>query len=168
VHRDGKEVRRPVLPVLKQQPIDPLSRRQDHPSDRPDIIGLILDANEKEGNTFTVPYMAAQLSDVIIAGTETTSLALSTATHFVSRDPEVLRKLQEEIRTRFSSYDEISPGSVADLPYLNAVISEAMRVMAPVPWPPSRVVPVQGDSVEGYHLPEGVSLLCPHNKRNRY
>jgi hypothetical protein len=109
--------------------------------------------------------MAAQLSDVIIAGTETTALALSTATHFVARDPEVLRKLQEEIRSRFSSYDEISPGSVADLPYVNAVISEAMRVMAPVPWPPSRVVPVQGDSVEGYHLPEGVSSFCCGDKQ---
>lgn len=135
--------------------IEMVKKRQDNPSDRPDILGLILDAKEKEGNTFTVPYMAAQLSDVIIAGTETTALALSTATHFVARDPEVLRKLQDEIRSRFSSYGEISPDSVTDLPYVNAVINEAMRIMAPVPWPPSRVVPVQGDSVEGYHLPEG-------------
>jgi len=101
--------------------------------------------------------MAAQLSDVIIAGTETTALALSTALYYVTRDPEVYRKLTEEIRGRFNSFDEINPGTIADLPYVNAVFSEAMRLMAPVPWPPSRVVPMGGDNVEGYHLPEGVS-----------
>ena len=101
--------------------------------------------------------MAAQLSDVIIAGTETTAVTLATATHFVTREPEVLRKLREEIRARFASYDEISPANISDLPYLNAVISEAMRILTPVPWPPSRIVPHGGDNVEGYHLPAGVS-----------
>ncbi|KAK4454919.1 cytochrome P450 [Podospora aff. communis PSN243] len=135
--------------------IEMVKKRQSAPSSRPDILGLILSAHEKEGNTFSTSFMAAQLSDVIIAGTETTALTLSTATHFVARDPEILRTLREEIRGRFKSYDEISPGTVADLPYLNAVINEAMRIMAPVPWPPARIVPMQGDNVEGYHLPEG-------------
>ncbi|KAK0639400.1 benzoate 4-monooxygenase cytochrome P450 [Cercophora newfieldiana] len=151
--------------------IEMVKKRQTHPSDRPDILGLILSAHEKEGNTFTTPFMAAQLSDVIIAGTETTALALSTAAYYVTRDAEVHRKLKEEIRGRFSSYEDISPGTVADLPYVNAVFSEAMRLMSPVPWPPSRVVPMGGDNVEGYHLPEGTcvstsSFAAPRSERN--
>ncbi|KAK5658484.1 hypothetical protein OQA88_1873 [Cercophora sp. LCS_1] len=135
--------------------IEMVKKRLDSPSDRPDILGLILQAGEKEGNSFTTESIAAQLSDVVIAGTETSITALTTANHFVMRDPAVMRKLRAEIRGRFKSYEEISCSSTADLEYLNAVLNEAMRLLAPVAWLPSRVVPPGGDTVDGYHLPAG-------------
>jgi cytochrome P450 len=164
VHRNGQKVFPPVPVSLLSLGLLTPRRRETHPSTRPDILGLILSADEKEGNNFSTPFVAAQLSDVIIAGTETTALALSSALYFVTRDAEAHRKLADEIRRRFNSFEEINPGTVADLPYVNAVISEAMRLMAPVPWPPSRVVPMGGDNVEGYHLPEGVSSAV-HDRR---
>ncbi|KXX75932.1 Averantin hydroxylase, partial [Madurella mycetomatis] len=140
--------------------IEMVKRRQENPSGRPDIIGLVIDAEEKEeGQKTSTEYKAAQLSDLVIAGTETSATTLSTANYFVTRDPAVLHKLRTEIRSKFNNIDEINPGTTADLEYLNAVLNEAMRIMAPVPWPPGRVVPEGGDTVDGYFLPAGVSYF---------
>jgi len=73
------------------------------------------------------------------------------------KNPATLQKLRAEIRGRFRSLDDINPGNTADLVYLNAVLNEAMRIMAPVPWPPGRLVPEGGDTVDGHFLPGGVS-----------
>jgi hypothetical protein len=68
----------------------------------------------------------------------------------------VLGKLRAEIRGRFSRMDEITAATTADLPYVSAVVDEAMRIMSPVPGPLTRVVPHGGDTVDGYWLPAGV------------
>ncbi|KAI1341981.1 cytochrome P450 [Xylariaceae sp. FL0016] len=40
---------------------------------------------------------------------------------------EALRTLTQEIRTAFTSYEEITPSAAVDLPYLNACMKEALR-----------------------------------------
>ena len=132
-------------------------RRQENPVDRPDIIGRILDVQGKEGTEFSIPFIAAQLSDVVIAGTDTTATALSTAHYYLMRHHDVMQTLRSEIRTRFQRYEDISPATTADLPYVTAVLNEALRMLAPVAWPPARLVPPGGDTVDGYFLPADVS-----------
>lgn len=124
------------------------------------MLGLILEASDKAEEKFPTPFIAAQLSDVVIAGAETTGTALATAHHFVMRDRVVLQKLRDEIRGRFKRIEDIKPETTADLPYVNAVLNEALRVLPPVPWPASRLVPLGGDTVDGYFLPAGVSLAA--------
>ncbi|KAK1830712.1 cytochrome P450 [Podospora conica] len=132
-----------------------VKKRQDEPSDRPDILGLILEASHKAEEEFPTPFIAAQLSDVVIAGAETTGTALATATHYVMRDRVVLERLRGEIRERFSRVEDITPETTANLPYVNAVLNEALRVLPPVPWVASRLVPLGGDTVDGHFLPTG-------------
>lgn len=62
------------------------------------------------------------------AGAETTGTTLVTATYFLCTHPEVLTKLNFEIRSTFKSEGEIDFNSVQSLTYLGAVISETMRV----------------------------------------
>lgn len=139
-------------------------KRQENPVDRDDIIGRIL-ANqhvaeeEGGGEKYSTAYIAAQMSDFVIAGTDTTSVALSTATYYCLKNPTVIAKLKAEIRGRFARYEDITAASTTDLPYLNAVLSESMRIMPPVSWAASRVVPAGGDTVDGYFLPAGVSRM---------
>ncbi|RYO92251.1 hypothetical protein DL766_007044 [Monosporascus sp. MC13-8B] len=70
----------------------------------------------------------------IVAGTATTATAISSAIFHVSSNPGVYRKLQEEIdaATKTVSRPVISDQQAKDLPYLQAVIREALRI-----WPPS-------------------------------
>ena len=118
---------------------------------------MILEASDKAEEKFPTTFIAAQLSDVVIAGAETTGTALATAHHYVMRDRVVLERLRNEVRGRFSRLEDIKPETTADLPYVNAVLNEALRVLPPVPWPASRHVPLGGDTVDGYFIPGGVS-----------
>lgn len=92
------------------------------------------------------------------AGSETTATCLSCITYYLVRNPEICRKLQEEVWSAFESYDEINAKSTSSLKYLNAVCLEGMRIYAPLPFALPRVVPQGGDSVDGYQLPANVSF----------
>jgi cytochrome P450 len=98
----------------------------------------------------------------VIAGSETTATALSCITYYLFRHPEVIKKLQDEIRGAFTSYDQINAQSTASLKYLHAVALEGMRVYPPLPFALPRVVPPGGDTVDGHFLPEGVCALTCH------
>lgn len=97
------------------------------------------------------------------AGSETTASTLAATTYFLGTHPNVLAKLEAEVRSAFRSDEEINVNSVQNLPYMLAVLKEAMRVHPPVPISLSRVAPPQGAEIAGTHVPGGVSLI---NKRN--
>jgi cytochrome P450 len=69
-----------------------------------------------------------------------------------------MTQLQTEVRTAFNQYDEIDAASTTPLPYLKAVIQEAMRIFPPLPFALPRVVPTEGSTVDNHFLPGGVSI----------
>ncbi|KAK3343689.1 benzoate 4-monooxygenase cytochrome P450 [Lasiosphaeria hispida] len=151
--------------------VELVRKRQESQIDRPDIIGRILQRQEVEETEFSNVFIAAQLSDVVIAGTDTTATALDSANYFLMKSPEAMQKLRDEIRGRFKRYEDITPATTADLPYLNAVIEEGLRLFSPVAWPPSRIVPPGGDTVDGHFLPGGTWVstgyyAAPHSASN--
>lgn len=91
------------------------------------------------------------------AGAETTGTTLVTATYFLCTHPEVLAKLNFEVRSAFKREDEIDFNSVQNLTYLGAVISETMRVHPAAPIAFSRITPPGGSVVFGDQLRAGVS-----------
>lgn len=92
-----------------------------------------------------------------IAGSETTATTLSCATYYLLRNPEIYDELRKEIRSTFSSYEDIDSASASKLKLVNGICLEAMRMYPPLPFALPRVVPRGGDSVHGHMLPEGVS-----------
>ena len=100
--------------------------------------------------------IAAHASDFVLAGSETTSTALSCITFYTLRDPQISRRLQEEIRTSFKFYGEINAQSTARLKYLQAVIVEGLRIYPPLPFALPRVVPEGGSIIDGRFVPAGV------------
>ncbi|KAI0474770.1 cytochrome protein [Xylaria cf. heliscus] len=72
--------------------------------------------------------MTAHASTLIIAGGETTAHTLSSIVFYVLTTPGSAEKLWSEIRARYNSYDEIDATSALQLPYLQAVIQEALRI----------------------------------------
>lgn len=118
----------------------------------------ILDHRDLEKVDTSDLELAAHASDFVLAGSETTSTALSCTTYYLLKNPEIMRQLQAEIRDAFTSYQAISDRSTQPLSYLNAVCLEAMRIYSPLPFSLPRVVPEGGDSVDGHFLPEGVCI----------
>ena len=77
--------------------------------------------------------------------------------YYLLHNPEILHKLQHEIRSSFVRYRDINSASTINLEYMHAVALEGMRIYAPLPLGLPRVVPDGGDTVDGYFLPGGVS-----------
>lgn len=65
-----------------------------------------------------------------IAGSDTTGTSAVFAVFQLVNNPEKLQNLKKEIDTTFPSKDDrISFANTQDLPYLNAVINETLRIM---------------------------------------
>lgn len=96
-----------------------------------------------------------------MAGSETTATTLSAATYYLTTHPEILAKVQREIRNTFTNEDEIGLDSKKPLPYLQAVIEESLRLFPPAPLPSARVIRRTGEIVADTHIPAGVSACAP-------
>lgn len=87
----------------------------------------------------------------LIAGADTTAVAMSSAVYFGLKNPEVWEKLETEILSAGLPDDSpITHKNCRVLPYLDAVIRESMRLHPPVGMPLERYVPK-----DGLRLPDG-------------
>ncbi|CAG9982954.1 unnamed protein product [Clonostachys byssicola] len=123
---------------------------------RPDFMEAM--SHPKAGLSMTMPEIIDNAKFLILAGSETTATALSGATHLLATHPEVLAKLEQEVRTSFIDESQIDLITVQRLDYMLAVLNEAMRFYPPVPTPPLRVTQPQGDTILGHYVPGGTLL----------
>ncbi|KAL8746778.1 MAG: hypothetical protein Q9190_001257 [Brigantiaea leucoxantha] len=133
--------------------IDLVTKRINRKTDRKDFMTRILENRDK--NEISDIQLAAHASDFVVAGSETTATALSAINYFLIRNPHARKLLQNEIRGRFKTYNEINASSTNTLTYTDAVCKEAMRMYAPLPLGLPRVVPEGGDTIDGHFLPGG-------------
>ena len=79
--------------------------------------------------------------------------------YLLLKHPQVLRKLNQEIRSVFKSNEEITLFSVCKLSYAIAVLDESMRIYPPISSLAVRLVPKGGAMICGHYVPENVSSL---------
>lgn len=95
----------------------------------------------------------------IIAGSDTTAVSLSAVLYYLIRTPRAMQKLRDEIQTKTAEgvceVDRVSFDASQNMPYLQAVIKEALRMHAAVGLPLWRVVNRDGAEICGEFLPEG-------------
>ena len=96
---------------------------------------------------------------LLLAGSETSATALSAATYYLLTHKVVLDKVCKEVRSAFSSQDEITFTSVSQLSYLNAVIEEGFRIFPTVPSTQSRFSLPAGTVIDGHFVPGNVSHI---------
>ncbi|KAF3018177.1 hypothetical protein E8E14_011175 [Neopestalotiopsis sp. 37M] len=136
-----------------------LRRIETGNTEREDFMSYILRHNDEKG--LTTGEIIANSSILIIAGSETTATQLSGTTFQLLTNRDKYEKLVSEIRTTFSSKDEITLNSVNNLKYLLAVFDEGFRMYPPVPIGLPRIVPPGGASIEGYWIPQETAVNVP-------
>ncbi|KAF7596239.1 hypothetical protein BBP40_002772 [Aspergillus hancockii] len=139
-----------------------VKRRIERETTRPDFMALILANNRDKGAKLSQEEIDSNAFFLMNAGSETTATALSGVTWHLLRNPDVLRKLQDEIRGKFATYDDITLAAVNDTPYLIAVLSEGLRTFPPAAAGFGRVSPKDGESISGYYIPEGTVVSVSH------
>ncbi|XP_018365068.1 PREDICTED: cytochrome P450 9e2-like [Trachymyrmex cornetzi] len=102
---------------------------------RPDMLQLMMDIRGKEGRReLDIDDMTAQAFIFFLGGFETSSTAISFVAHEIAANPDVQTKLQQEVDNILKeSNGEVSYEAINRLEYLNAVISEALRLYPPFP-----------------------------------
>lgn len=130
----------------------------------PSLVSHILKGSQEEvgEDGLTFPEMVSQAQVLILAGSETTATLLCGLTYHLLKSPSTLATLKAEIRSSFQDESEINLSKLASLPYLNAVIEEALRIYPPVPNALPRVTPYPGAVVCGKFVPGGTSVGLHH------
>ena len=98
-------------------------------------------------------------SVLVIAGSDTTSIILSSFFFYIVRNPRSYNRLMEEIRSTFDSAHNIVGGpKLSSCKYLRACVDETMRIAPASPTELSRLVLAGGQMIEGELYPAGVTV----------
>lgn len=128
-----------------------------------DIFSLFEAARDPEtGKGFGTKELTAESATLVVAGSDTTSIALAGMFYYLSRpaNEPAYRRCVAEVRAAFSSLDEIrTSGAVASsCPYLRACIEETLRLSPPTGSALWREVSAGGAFIGGQFIPAGCDV----------
>lgn len=108
----------------------------------------------------------------VVAGSDTTATVLRTVMLGLLTNPTAYRKLQAEIDTGIAAGQISSPITDAEarqMPYLQAIIREGLRLMPPASGALFKQTPPEGDTINGIFIPGGTqvggSVLAIHRSK---
>ncbi|RIB21087.1 cytochrome P450 [Gigaspora rosea] len=124
-----------------------------------DLLSLLIKANENlpVDEQLTHNELLSQVMTLLIAGHETTSVALSWTLYFIAKNADVQDRLRKEIleiftdRNHFPTFDEIE-----QLKYLDCVFKETLRIVPPVPGVLRSNL--KDEVLNGYVIPKGTPM----------
>lgn len=121
--RDRDEVSREIYRIIAGR------RAAPDAESRSDILSLLLSARDESGQPMTDQELRDELVTLLAAGHETTATALSWALHYLCANPPAAARLKAEL----AAAGGFEPSKIKQLPYLDAVIKEVLRLQPVVP-----------------------------------
>ncbi|KAJ5549251.1 cytochrome P450 [Penicillium frequentans] len=133
--------------------------QQMHTTETWTMFKNMMSAAEKKSRELTKDHLISEAIVMFVAGTDTTAAALAVTLHHLLQQPDIYRKLQDEVRTVIPTLDSRPTVPELDaLPFLNACVKEGLRISCPSRTRLPRTVPANGWSFRGYHLPAGTEV----------
>lgn len=131
---------------------------QDKSGQPADLLTKFIEASKAHPDVLDTQGMVGMLMSTISGAGDTTATAVTATLYSLMKSPSALAKLRKELASATLSEPVPQFVEVAKLPYLHAVIREAIRLYASSTWPIERRVPAGGVTIAGLHLPEGTSV----------
>jgi cytochrome P450 len=130
-----------------------IGQRRRSQSDSADLLSMLMSARDEEtGEAMTDEQLRVEVTTFLLAGQETTSLALTWTWYLLSQHVAAQRRVEEEIDVALNG----RPPEYTDLvhlPYTRMVIDESLRLYPPA-WAFSRQA-LTDDQLGGFRLPAG-------------
>ena len=124
-----------------------------------DLIEMLLDAVEPDsGRTMTDAEITDNILTFVLAGHETTAVALGWTFALLADQPEVVARLVAEIDA-VTRGEPVRPDHIAGLGYARQVVSETMRLYPPAPLIARAVA--RDIELGGVPLPAGSVIFVP-------
>ncbi|MGD9737352.1 MAG: cytochrome P450 [Solirubrobacterales bacterium] len=120
---------------------------------RSDILSLLVGARGEGGEAFSDREVRDQVMTLMFAGHDTSTSTVTFALHELARHPEVLARLCEEQDRVLGDAPPSAEQLERDLPYLEMVLDEVLRLYPPAWIGPRRAV--RDFEFGGYSVPRG-------------
>ncbi|KAF2217523.1 hypothetical protein CERZMDRAFT_108242 [Cercospora zeae-maydis SCOH1-5] len=139
---------------------------------RMDFMTHVLRHNGEKGYTMGKEQMDSNALLLLTAGSETIATLLSACTYLLLTNPDKLDKLKHAVRGTWHTYDQITLAEVNNLPYLLAVLNEALRLFPSVPMGFGRKIASEGAQFSGHWLPgstgASISQYAAYHSRENF
>ncbi|KAI6081540.1 cytochrome P450 [Hypoxylon rubiginosum] len=140
------------------------ARKQQSGVDRDDMLSFLIKAKQENGMPLPHESIIAEAASFVSGGSDSTSTTLTHFVDFVSRRPDAMRRLQDELDAAFSGTQPLdwvpSEEIVGNLPFLTALLKETMRLR---PTSAAGLERITGKEMKigEYVLPRGVLVSVP-------
>ncbi|XP_036199574.1 cytochrome P450 2U1 [Myotis myotis] len=132
----------------------------ENPRDYIDMYLLHVDEEKKNNSnsSFNEDYLLYIISDLFIAGTDTTSNSLLWCILYMSLNPDIQEKVHEEIERAIGADRVPSFTDKAQMPYTEATIMEVQRLTMVVPLSIPHMTS-EKTVLQGYTIPKGTVIV---------
>ncbi|MCB9665493.1 MAG: cytochrome P450 [Alphaproteobacteria bacterium] len=137
-----------------------IRERRASGEDTGDLLSMLLASRDEAGSGMTDQEVFDQAMTLFFAGHETSANGLTWAWYLLARHPEVVARMRDELDTVVGDRAP-SMADLRDLPYLDAVVHECLRVMSPV-WLFMKEAAADTE-IGGFRVPKGSPIaICPY------
>ena len=131
-----------------------------------DQTGSLLGKVRRNPESFKAEDIFYHMSMNVLAGGETTAASTANIIYYLIKNPTVLSKLRKELLDALGKRNDaskrVSIKDAQNVPYLQAVIKESLRIL-PNGLHFPRIVPKGGLTLAGQFFPEGVSHFISYH-----
>lgn len=133
-----------------------IAQHREHEQDSSDLLSTLMHARDEDESRMSDEQLRDEVLTFLLAGHETTALALTWTWHLLAQHPEVELQLHSELDRVLGNHVP----NFSDLPALNycdRVIEESMRLYPPA-WSLARTV-ISDFELRGYTIPAGANVV---------
>ncbi|KAJ4984443.1 Pisatin demethylase 18 [Stagonosporopsis vannaccii] len=133
-------------------------RASEDQSTPQDFLDKMTDAQARDPEKVTSYHIFMMGLSNIVAGSDTTAVSLSSVAYHLMTSPQCLMKLRQEIKDHGLWDKRISFKETQDMPYLQSILKEALRLHPATGLPLWRVVPEGGLQLGEHWFPPGTNI----------
>ncbi len=142
---------------------DRQSQASDSGEDAQDALGMLLQAEDEEGNRLSLEDLCDQVLVLLFAGHETLTSALASFCLLVAQHPQVWDKLRAEQETvGWNPAESPTSDQLKAMTYLDWTLQEVLRLVPPVGGGFREAI--ADFEYGGYRIPKGWSVLYQINR----
>jgi len=144
-----------------------VKQRQQNPTN--DVLSMLIQAEDEDGNKFSLKELTAQAMLMLFAGHETTTSMLTWFCLELGRHPQILERARQEQMT-LAKTGKLDLEQLGQMPYLDQIFQEIERLRPPIGGGFRGVV--KPFDFNGYHVPKGwlvlYSIMVTHKQKDIY
>nr|WNO46799.1 cytochrome P450 706B23 [Tripterygium hypoglaucum] len=148
--------------IIKQHRSSNIAVKEDGSGDKKgrDFLQLVLELQESDdpAKSITMNQAKGLLIDVVNGGTDTTSTMVEWAMAEIMMNPEIMKKVQQELDEVVGVNNSVEEFHLPKLHYLDAVVKEASRLHPTLPMLVPRC-PSSSATIGGFTIPKGTQVF---------